>query len=105
MENGVVINNTHYLDTGCEFSESCLECPFEECEYEVLYKTKVVQRDMKILSGFARRLKRGGYDINDGKLPYPEAMTRVLLRAKRLNEEKGYPTDHIEAWIEKLGVG
>ena len=102
---GIVIDGTHYKDTGCKFNDSCLECPFEECEYEKLYKSKIVYKDMRFLGWVSRYIKQGGYDMCDGRLPYPEAMTKVLLRAKKRNEKYGWTTTHIDQWLEELEVG
>lgn len=53
---------SHYEDTGCEVSPSCLRCPLPQCKYDdpVWYQSyRRRQRDQQILEASSQSLRRG----------------------------------------------
>jgi len=54
----------HYRDEGCEFSDSCLNCPFLQCLYD---EPRGKQRWLKELSDkqIAKLLSGGGWGVKE----------------------------------------
>ena len=74
----------HYQDNGCEFADSCLDCPFPECLYD---EPGGKQRWLKCLRDEAvlRLFTRRGKTIKDLALMFGvsrRTIQRILKRAK-----------------------
>ena len=53
----------HYRDEGCEYADSCLECPFPQCLYD---EPRGRQRWLKQLRNKEiNRLFKGGWKVRD----------------------------------------
>ena len=73
----------NYRDEGCEFAESCLDCPFPQCLYD---EPRGRQRWLKDLRNREiKRLFAGGWKINE-LAPLFGLSPRTIQRA--LTEEK-----------------
>jgi len=74
----------HYRDEGCEFTDSCLNCPFEKCIYD---EPRGRQRYIKRLRAkeIARLFTTGGKGIKELALIFglsQRTVQRALKRAK-----------------------
>ena len=74
----------HYRDEGCEFADSCLNCPFEKCIYD---EPRGRQRYTKRLRAkeIARLFTTGGKGIKELALMFglsQRTVQRALKRAK-----------------------
>lgn len=74
----------HYRDEGCEFADSCLNCPFEKCIYD---EPRGRQRYIKRLRAkeIARLFTTGGKGIKELALMFglsQRTVQRALKRAK-----------------------
>lgn len=74
----------HYRDEGCEFADSCLNCPFEKCIYD---EPRGRQRYVKRLRAkeIARLFTTGGKGIKELALMFglsQRTVQRALKRAK-----------------------
>ena len=74
----------HYRDEGCEFADSCLDCPFPQCIYE---QPRGKQRWLKRLRGgeIVRLFISEGKNVKELAVMFgvsQRTVQRVLKRAK-----------------------
>ena len=79
-----------------------MECPFEECQINLSKANIIIEKDFRFIGYIAKYLKSGGYDVVDGKLPYKEAMRRIVERMKRQNLKEDLPIKHLESILTSL---
>jgi hypothetical protein len=73
----------HYRDEGCEFADSCLNCPFPQCLYD---EPRGKQRWLKDLRNreIARLFRSGGWEMKELALLFGLSQ-RTIQRALKSN--------------------
>lgn len=78
-----------YRDEGCEFADSCLNCPFPQCIYE---QTRGRQQWLKALRDreMVRRFTTGGKGVKELALSFGVSQ-RTVQRALKKTLNRGGP--------------
>ena len=84
----------HYEDTGCEASDSCLDCPLPMCRYDdpVWY-----QRNRRLANDFrvVQVIERENLSIDEASLRFgvaPRTVFRIMQRCREARMQAGTDT-------------
>lgn len=81
----------HYEDTGCEASDSCLDCPLPRCRYDdpVWYqRNRRLAKDFKVV----RAIEQESLSIEDAATRFgitPRTVFRIMQRCREARVQTG----------------
>lgn len=79
----MLVDGTKYADTGCSLAPSCLNCPFEQCRYDV---QKQPDRERMERASQIKEMVDSGFGI-DYVAGHFEISRRTLFRALKMVKE------------------